>query len=294
LSGLRHKARGTAADSGAVLVTGASTGIGRALVVDLAGRGVTVFAGVRTTGAAPTGEGLPGRIQEVRLDVTDPAQVAEAAATIRERLAGQRLRAVVNNAGVAVGGPLEFVPVDQMRQQFEVNLFGQLAVTQAVLDLIREHGDGRVVFVGSINGRVATPLVGPYSASKHAVHGLAECLRRELRPWRIQVSVLAPGAVSTPMWDKARDDADELTAQLPTRAVELYGGAMAGLRRYLTAVAPNRSLSTDAVVRTARKALYHRRARATYLIGPQARAGVLLSTVLPARAFDAVLARWTG
>jgi NAD(P)-dependent dehydrogenase (short-subunit alcohol dehydrogenase family) len=274
--------------SGAVLVTGASTGIGRALVLDLATRGVTVLAAVRAAGEAPAGD---GRIQEILLDVTDAAQIAPLNEAIRCRLGTQRLRGVVNNAGIAVGGPLEYVSIDEMRRQFEVNLFGQLAVTQAVLELLRAHGDGRVVFTSSIGGRVAAPFVGPYAASKHALNGMAEAMRRELRPWHIQVSVLAPGAVATPIWDKAGEAARQLADRLPARGVELYDRRMDGMRRYLAAAAAGHSIPPGRVVRAARHALYARRARAVYLIGAEARVGSALSNALPARMFDTLIAR---
>jgi NAD(P)-dependent dehydrogenase (short-subunit alcohol dehydrogenase family) len=276
-----------------VLITGASSGIGRALAVDLAGRGVTVVAGVRKAGDAPTGDGAPGRIHEVLLDVTRPDQIERATGTVRRRLAGQRLRAVVNNAAVGLGGPLEFLAMDDLRRQFEVNLFGQLAVTQAFIEPLRAHGDGRVLFVSSLSGRVAAPFTGPYAASKHALDALAECLRRELRPWRIQVSVLVPGAVATPIWGKARDAAESQLDRLPPAAVRLYGDGLAAMRRYVTTVAPARAVPPEAVVRAARKALYARRPRATYLIGADTRAVLTLSRALPTHAFDALLARLT-
>jgi len=284
----RPKQRFGEAAAGAVLVTGASSGIGRALALDLASRGVTVFAAVRTAGDAPVES---GRVHEILLDVTDAAQIVEAADTIRRTLGPERLRALVNNAGIAVGGPLEYVPIDDVRRQFEVNVFGQLAVTQAVLELIRAHGDGRVLFMGSIGGRVAAPFVGPYAASKHALKGMAEAMRRELRPWNVQVCVLTAGAVATPIWHKAGQAARDLTDRLPTLAMQRYDRPMDGMRRYIAAAAAGRAIPPAPVVRAARHALYARRARVTYLIGAEARIGVALSAALPARVFDALLAR---
>lgn len=289
---LKQHVDGTAA--GAIFITGASSGIGKAIALDLAGRGVTVFVGVRKPGDAPESDDLPGQVHEILLDITSSSQIMQAADSIRQLLGRERLRAVVNNAGNAVGGPLEFVEIDQIRHQFEVNLFGQLAVTQAVLELIRAHGDGRVLFMSSTGGRIAAPFVGPYAASKHALNGMADSMRRELRPWNIQVSVLAPGAVATPIWDKANISMQDLMNQLPARAIELYGDALKGMHRYIAAIAAGRSIPPEDVVRAVRHALYARHARTAYLIGMEARVGATLSTVLPARIFDVLLTKQMG
>jgi NAD(P)-dependent dehydrogenase (short-subunit alcohol dehydrogenase family) len=272
-------------------VTGASSGIGRAIAVDLARRGVMVFAGVRTRGTAPAQADLRGPVCEVLIDVTDRDQIAEAAEFLPRQLAGRQLRGVVNNAGIAVGGPLEYLDVDEVRRQFEVNVFGQLAVTQAVLGLLRAHGDGRIVFLGSVGGHVAAPCFGPYAASKHALRAIADALRRELRPWHIHVSTLTPGAVATPIWQRGDEFLQDLIGRLPDRAMTLYGGALEDARHYVSAAAGGRSISSAAVVRPARHALFARRPRPTYLIGAEARAGVIMSTFLPAGLFDALLAR---
>ena len=208
----------------AVIVTGASTGIGKAMVDNFAANGIRVFAAVRdlsTVDAHPL-------VTPVRLDVTSAQEARDAAEVVGEALGETRLRGILNNAGIAVGGPLEFLELDDLRRQLEVNVVGQLAVTQAFLPLLREHGKGRIVFTSSIAGRLAAPLIGPYAASKHALNGMAEALRRELKPWGIGVSVLAPATVSTPIWDKAGDDISDVVAKLSPRAVELYG---AGIRR---------------------------------------------------------------
>jgi NAD(P)-dependent dehydrogenase (short-subunit alcohol dehydrogenase family) len=277
---------------GVVLVTGASTGIGRTIVTDLAASGVTVFAGVRDASAAPTTDG-PGRIHPLLLDVTDHAQVAAAGAAIRERIGPEGMRGVVNNAGIGIGGPLEFIPMDEMRRQFEVNLFGQLAVTQAVLGMLREHGDGRVVYTSSIGGRVAGPMVGPYAASKHALNGMAESLRRELRPWNIQVSVLAPAAVATPIWDKGAEGIDDAIESIPPEGRELYGGSISSMRK-VVADAADRAIPPQRVAAAARHALYASRPKAEYLIGLEARSMAALSSALPHRVFDAMVAKRTG
>ncbi len=182
-----------------VLVTGAAKGIGRATVLRLARGGWRVFAGVRhaedgeALRAAAAGDGdaaarsgaseaARGSVVPVLLDVTDDAQIAAAADAIRNATDGL-LHGVVNNAGIAVAGPLEFLPVAALRRQLDVNVIGQVAVTQAMLPLVRA-ARGRLVFVGSIAGRSAMPFVGPYSASKFALEALADTLRVELLPWR--------------------------------------------------------------------------------------------------------------
>ena len=186
---------------GGVVVTGASSGIGEATALRLANAGFAVFAGVRREEDA---EALRLRgVRPVRLDVRDAAQVAAAAQEVRGALGPAGLVALVNNAGVVVPGPLEFVPLDKLRGQFEVNVIGQVAVIQAFLPLLRETR-GRIVNISSIDGRIATPLLGPYVASKFALEGLSDALRRELRPWGIQITLIEPGAIKTRIWEKGR------------------------------------------------------------------------------------------
>lgn len=279
--------------TGAVLVTGTSSGLGRAIALDLAASGVSVLAGVRLPGTAPSGIGLAGRVHEVQLDVTDPTQIAEAVVSIRRYLGNQHLRGVVNNAGTAIAGPLEYVDIDEFRRQFEVNVFGQLAVTQGFLELLREHGGGRVVFMSSVSGRIAAPYVGPYAASKHAVTAMAASLRQELRPWNIHVSVLEPGNVDTPIWSKAAERVRNLRAELPDLAIERYGPALERMSRYVEEVTAGRSMTPDKVVGAARHALYAGHPKPAYVVGGEARLAVALSMVLPVRTFEFVLDQQT-
>src|SRR3954453_19950237 len=182
-----------------VLVTGAARGIGRATVLRLAGAGWDVIAGVRRAddGTALAGAGGGGTVTPVTLDITDPAQVA----ALDEALPA-RLDAVVNNAGIVVGGPVEAVPLDDLRRQLEVNLVGQGAGTQAVMPGLRESR-GRALFVSSLSGRVATPMTGPYNASKFALEGLVDALRMEVRPWGVRVVLVEPAQTDTDMWRDA-------------------------------------------------------------------------------------------
>ncbi len=274
--------------SEAVLVTGASTGIGRAIVERLAQGGTRVFAAVRdlsTVDEHPL-------VTPVRLDVTSADEAKAAADTVRDALGDTKLRGIVNNAGIAVGGPLEFVDLEELRRQFEVNVFGQIAVTQAFLPLLRDHGpsDPRIVFTSSINGRVGPPFIGPYAGSKHALNGMAESLRRELLPWGIRVSVLAPATVSTPIWDKATDQVKDAAEGLPPRGIELYGKAIQTMQK-IVAGANDAGIPPSQVADAAHHALFSRRPKAEYLIGREAKAVAAASTLIPSRSFDKLVLR---
>jgi NAD(P)-dependent dehydrogenase (short-subunit alcohol dehydrogenase family) len=195
----------------AVVVTGASTGIGRACAEALAGAGIHVFAGVRREeDAAALRTSLGAACTPLLFDVTDDAAVAAAAAKVREALGGETLFGLVNNAGMALPGPLMHQKLDEFRRQFEVNLVGALRVTQAFLPLLGARmpppkRPGRIVNISSVTGRIAPPFAGAYSASKHALEGLSDSLRRELLLYGIDVIVIEPGAVITPIWDKAEN-----------------------------------------------------------------------------------------
>lgn len=273
-----------------VLVTGASTGIGRAIVTDLAERGVRVVAAVRDLDAAPS----HALVTPVRLDVTSADEARAAADVVSGLVGADGLQGLVNNAGVAVGGPLEFVDLDEVRRQLEVNVVGQLAVTQAFLPLLRAASPGsRIVFTGSIGGRVAAPFIGPYAASKHALNGLAESLRRELRPWGIGVSVLAPATVATPIWDKAAVDVEATTAALPPEAHALYGERFDAMRTIVDG-AHDAGIAPSVVAEAAHHALFSRRPKAEYVIGREAKVMATVSAALPYRAFDALVDRQMG
>ncbi|AXT85800.1 short-chain dehydrogenase/reductase [Aeromicrobium sp. A1-2] len=275
----------------AVIVTGASSGIGQAMVEKFAANGIRVFAAVRTLSTVADHP----LVTPVRLDITSAEEARAAADLVRDVLpGGTRLRAIVNNAGIAVGGPLEFLDLDEMRRQLEVNVVGQLSVTQSFLPLLREHGKGRIVFTSSIGGRVAAPFIGPYAASKHALNGMAESLRRELKPWGIGVSVLAPATVATPIWDKASADIDAVAAGLPPRAVELYGPGIESMRA-ISQGARAGGIPASQVAEAAHHAVFARRAKAEYLVGREARTIATASALLPYRMFDkAVLKQMSG
>lgn len=290
--------------SRAVLVTGASKGIGQAAVLRLARSGWHVFAGVRreedghalraaaaddADAAARTGadDAARGDVVPVLLDVSDDAQIAAAAEAIRSATGGA-LHGVVNNAGIAVAGPLEFLPVAALRRQLDVNVIGQIAVTQAMLPMVRA-AQGRLVFVGSIAGRSALPFVGPYSASKFALEALADTLRVELMPWHIHVALIEPGVIATPIWQTSIDAALAMLEQVPPAMNEYYGERLAAIQR--RAERGVGGLPPDVVARTIEHALDAPRPRTRYLIGRDARLRLWMERVLPDRARDRVIDR---
>lgn len=270
-----------------VLVTGASTGIGRATALRLDALGFTVFAGVRRPedGQALERTASP-RLQFVVLDVTDPATVAATA----DRLAAvpSSFVGIVNNAAISVPGPLEFMPIDDVRRQFDVNFFGAARVTQAVLPVIRAAGRGRIVNVSSINARLAQPWIGAYSASKWAMEGWSDALRRELRPWKIPVSLVQPGAVATPIFERSRAGGRELAASMPARAHELYPDILRALLER-PGRAPRHAIPPERVARVIARAVSARRPRTRYLVGRDTRLVALLTAILPARVIDRLI-----
>jgi NAD(P)-dependent dehydrogenase (short-subunit alcohol dehydrogenase family) len=274
-----------------VLVTGASTGIGEACALRLDQLGHRVYAGVRSEEhAAGLRQNCSDRMVPVFLDVTDQAQVDAAAKQIADD--GGRLDGVVNNAGVARGGPLEYLPLEIWREQFDVNVLGQVAVTKAVLPFIRAAG-GRIVFIGSIGGRVATSLMGPYGASKFAIEAIGESLRSELHPWDISVSVVEPGAIKTPIWEKGRQEVDRLERVLPDEARTRYARHVAAIRRGIE-MQDRQGASPDKVAAAVEQALFSRRPKARYLVGTDARVQSLLVRWLPDRPREAIIRRFAG
>jgi NAD(P)-dependent dehydrogenase (short-subunit alcohol dehydrogenase family) len=271
-----------------VLITGASTGIGEAIALRMDRLGWRVLAGVRQ---ASDGERLRAaasdRLQWVHLDVTDSAGIAAAMAQASIWLGDAPLDGLVNNAGIVVGGPLEYLPLDDFRRQFEVNVVGLLAVTQAALPLLR-RGRGRIVNIGSIGGRVTSPMVGPYCASKFAVEAISDAFRLELAEWGIYTSVIEPGVVVTPIWDKGVRDLDSAAAGLPAEALARYGGFLKAMRRII-AGAPRRGVTVDKVADATEHALVSGRPRHRYVIGIDARARLAAQTILPRRWMDAIV-----
>lgn len=276
-----------------VLVTGASTGIGRATALRLAAAGWRVFAGVRRDAdGRALADASAGSLTPVALDVTDPAQIAAAADSIADAVGGAGLAGLVNNAGIARGGPVEYLPVDDWRLQFEVNLFGQVAVTQAMMPLLRD-AHGRIVFIGSNSGRISTPMMAPYGASKFAIEALAASMRLELRPWGMKVVVVEPGAVKTAIWDKGRALADELEAVMPADAASRYGDQIAAIRKGIE-TQDRTGIPADRVAAVVEKALTADRPRARYQVGIDSHVSAAASRVLPDRLLDVAVAKLAG
>jgi NAD(P)-dependent dehydrogenase (short-subunit alcohol dehydrogenase family) len=268
-----------------ILVTGASTGIGRACAIRFAELGYRTFAGVRRLS---DGEGLSahpsGKLEPVLLDVTSPESIEGALAVVGE----EPLAGLVNNAGIALTGPLELLSIDCWRKQFEVNVIGLVAVTQACLSLLR-RARGRIANVGSIAGRSALPGSGAYDASKFAVEAITDALRMELHPWGISVSVIEPGAVATPIWEKSLREADTLSRRVAPERYALYRGLMAVVHEEAAESARN-GIPVGAVVRAVEHAMTARRPRTRYVVGWDARLWLMLN-LLPDRWRDRLILR---
>lgn len=255
-----------------VVVSGASTGIGYATAEVLAREGYDVFAGVRTEADADRLRALGERVHPVIFDVTQAASIEAARQAVLAT--GLPLRAVVSNAGIAVAGPLETLPIDELRRQFEVNVFGAIALAQAFLPSLSE--DGRVIFVGSVSGRLPTPYIGPYSSSKFALRALADAMRVELAPAGIAVTLIEPGSVKTPIWAKGRARREEMHAQLGPNPRPHYREA---LDRVINATEgeERNGMPVEHVAEAIRDAVAAPRPRAAYVVGAPARAGTIIA-----------------
>lgn len=271
------------------LVTGASTGIGRATTLRLDAAGWKVFAGVRKDADAKAlAEAGSDRLVPLILDVTDAAQIATAVEQIGAATEG-RLDGLVNNAGIAVPGPLETLPLDDFRRQVDVNLTAQVAVTQAMLPLIRP-ARGRIVFIASIGGRIAFPLNGAYHAAKFGIEAVGDVFRQELRPWGISVSIVEPGSIDTPIWERGAQNAEEIEARAHPEQEALYGKAIAGFRKVVQDLA-DRGIPPEKVAEAISHALESGRPRTRYLVGLDAKVQARLKVLIPDRVFDRIVAR---
>ena len=260
------------------VVTGASTGIGRACVDELVRVGTHVWATVRTDeDEQALCRDHPDAVTVLRMDLTDADSIR--AAGERVGAAGP-LHGLVNNAGVALPAPLEYIPIDAFRRQVEINLVGQLAVTQAMLPALRQArqqgADARIVLVGSIGGRIAGPMLGPYHASKFGLVGLADSLRAELAPSGIPVVLIEPGTIATPIWSRGGDAASELVAQLPADGRERYAAQITAIRAS-AARSAKRGLPPAHAARVIVKALTGRNPRPRYLVGTDAHAAAIVA-----------------
>ena len=271
-----------------VLVTGAARGIGKSIVEHLSSRGWDVIAGVRSEQDAEAVTGLsPQSISSVILDVTSADDIAALDEALPERL-----DAIVNNAGIAVGGPMEAVSADEWRKQLEINVIGQLAVTQAAIPRLRKSG-GRIVFISSVNGRLSMPLIGAYCASKFALEAAADALRMELRPWHIPVVIIEPAQTDTDMWRTADTMVEQTEAALTAEQRTLYAEHIAGMKKMIL-MSQKIAVPAEKVSAVVEEALTERRPRARYVVGLGNKLQVALVTNLPTRARDRLLRRVSG
>ncbi len=266
-----------------VLVSGASSGIGRATALHLEQQGWKVFAGVRTEAAAlALQKASAGSLVTVMLDVTDARQIAAVAKTI-----GPRLDALVNNAGIAVAAPLEFLPVDELRHQLDVNVVGQVAVTQALIPALRE-ARGRIVNITSIGGLVAGSIIGAYHASKFALEALSDTMRIELAPWGIEVVAVEPGRIATPIWSTSSTTSDRVLGDNQDKAMALYGEQILAARDSASKAERNGLLPIE-VAKVIGHALASAKPKTRYLVGKDAKIAGKLIARLPDRTRDRLL-----
>lgn len=270
-----------------ILITGASSGIGEACAVHLAHQGFKVYAAARRVEKLKALEGVAGgKITAIALDLTDDSAIEAALALIAAD--GTPLYGLVNNAGISVTGPIEDVPVNEWRRQFETNLFGVVALTQRVVPLMRASGRGRIVNIGSVAGEIASPFMGAYAASKHALEGLTDSLRRETAPFGIAVSLIRPGFVRTPFGEQEQDG-------LVRFAVEggPYTPALDAFRQWHAKGHPG-GANPARLAETVEKALKAKRPKARYTVPARYLAPLLFHEMAPAMITDRVFARITG
>lgn len=273
-----------------VLVTGCSSGIGRATVRRLDQAGWKVFAGVRKEeDAAALREESSSRLEPLLLDITDAEAIGAAAERIGAEPGG--LDGLVDNAGAAVPGPLETLPIEDFRRQIEVNLTAQVAVTQAMMPAIRK-ARGRIVLISSVGGRAALPFTGAYHAAKFGLEAVGDSLRQELAPWGIRVAIVEPGSIDTPIWERGEASADESLASSP-RMRELYGPAIERYRKVIRDTA-ERGIPPAKVAAKIQRALEARRPRARYLVGLDAHVQARLTPLLPTPLADRIIAAFMG
>jgi NAD(P)-dependent dehydrogenase (short-subunit alcohol dehydrogenase family) len=273
-----------------VVITGASTGIGAACALHLDKLGLRVFAGVRRqTDAEALKSKASSRLVAIALDVADSLSVSTAASAVAGAVGDAGLDGLVNNAGVVVTGPVEFLPLPELRRQLEINVVGQVAVTQAFLPLIRA-ARGRIVNMGSIAGRLATPFSSAYGASKFALEALTDALRLELAPWGISVSIIEPGAVATPIWEKGMKNGAAMLAAAPPEALVLYAEALEAFKRTSEHTAKNATDPMD-VARAVEHALTAAKPKTRYVVGRRARIGAAMALLVPDRMRDTMVAK---
>jgi NAD(P)-dependent dehydrogenase (short-subunit alcohol dehydrogenase family) len=273
----------------AVLITGCSSGIGRAAALHLDAAGWRVYAGVRKEADA---ESLAGEasaaLTPLILDVADGTSIELAAERIEGEAKGG-LAGLVNNAGIAVSGPLEFIPIEDFRRQIEVNLTGHVAMIQANLPALR-RASGRIVNVTSIGGLVTTPFFAPYCASKFGLEAISDSLRVELRPWGIETIAVEPGSIDTGIWSGGAKIFEEMRQRMPAKAMKLYGEAMQATAK-ASEETGERGIPPERVATVIETALTTSRPRSRYRVGRDAHLMALSSRLLPDRVYDRIVGR---
>ena len=275
-----------------VLVTGASSGIGQKCALMLAASGFAVFGGVRRPeDGEALARGAPGSLVPVILDITSDDSVAAAASTVAAATGENDTVSLVNNAGITVAGPLELLETADLRRQFEVNVFGQLTVTRALLPLLRTHR-GRIVLMGSIFGRISLPFVAPYTAAKFAIGAIADSLSIELRQWKLPVILIEPGNISTPIWSRTKAGVIETLDGVAAEKVALYEPSLASFEKLTDSYAAS-GIPPSRVGRAVVRALEARVPRKRYTVGWDSRVYGRVAPLLPARVRQWILWRMT-
>lgn len=273
-----------------ILISGASTGIGRASAIHLARNEHKVWAGVRTQKSYDDLLKMNVRgVQPIFLDVTSSPSIADAVSLIKKN--GGVLHALINNAGIAIGGPVEALTMEAWRRQFDINVFGLIELTRACLPLLRES-KGRIVNISSISGRIASPFLAPYAASKFAIEAFSDSLRRELRKHGVKVSVIEPGPINTPIWKKSIADSIERKSELPPEMLEVYGTSMDKFAKAMEQAAQD-AAPVAWVVEAIVQALTARTPKTRYPVGQKVNAMTIAAKLLPDTWLDTLLRKRT-
>ncbi|MBT4161063.1 MAG: SDR family oxidoreductase [Gammaproteobacteria bacterium] len=275
------------------MITGCSSGVGKATALLFSAKGYHVFAGVRREedGQVLIALDSDQNIEPVLLDVTNREQLNEVVNKLEAQLEGHGLDALVNNAGIAKFVPLEFTSEADIRNIFEVNTMGPVLLTQALLPLLRK-ATGRIVFVGSIGGKIAFSFNGPYSISKFALTGYSDALRRELAPFGLKVSLLEPGSIDTSMPEKVREETDAAINELSPEARSYYESDLRSYAETLP-VSKQYAATPEQAAKVIAHAVESPRPRAKYLVTPDARSIAFFNWLLPDRLFDPLLRKMT-
>lgn len=271
-----------------IVITGASKGIGRATAIHLAQKGFRVFAGVRKPADGEALKQAAGNnLIPIIIDVVKEDTIIAAAQQVQQAVGSDGLYGLVNNAGVAVAAPLEFLPLEELREQLEINVIGQLAVTQAFLPLIRQ-AKGRIVNITSIAGIISGSMVGAYHASKFALEAMTDTLRQELLPWGIEVVAIEPGQIATPIWDTSTAKANAIMERVDNRINDLYGASIEKVRA-TAQEASKTGLAPEKVAEVITTALTAPRPKTRYLVGRDAKIAGRIIARLPDRLRDRLM-----